>query len=151
MQVLFSHYGTLSIFDSSSQSASHELSPASVKTSKTRQLLIFLNRTLICIFSIAFQDAFRNVGWSIVKVSVMMVGEFEYVTSFIDSIGSNNDRTGNPLNPFPEIAVTFIFLFLLLMSIILMNLLVGNFTLILKHFIAYFFIYLFIYLSATSV
>lgn len=80
-----------------------------------------------------------------------MVGEFEYVTSFIDSIGSNNDRTGNPLNPFPEIAVTFIFLFLLLMSIILMNLLVGNFTLILKHFIAYFFIYLFIYLSAASV
>ena len=67
-----------------------------------------------------------------------MVGEFEYLTTFIDSIGSNNEHTGNPLNPFPEIAATFIFVFLLLMSIILMNLLVGNFTLILKHFIGYF-------------
>ena len=64
----------------------------------------------------------------------MMVGEFEYLTTFIESIGSNNERTKNPLNPFPEIAATFIFVFLLLMSIILMNLLVGNFTLILKHF-----------------
>jgi len=68
-----------------------------------------------------------------------MVGEFEYLTSFIESIGSNNERTGNPLNPFPEIALTFIFVFLLLMSIILMNLLVRNFKLILKHFIGYFF------------
>ena len=75
-----------------------------------------------------------------------MVGEFEYLTSFIESIGSKNEHTGNPLNPFPEIAVTFVFLFLLLMSIILMNLLVGNFTSISKHFIVNFSIYLFIYL-----
>lgn len=107
-------------------------------------------RALICLSSIAFQEAFRNVGWSIVKVSVMMVGEFEYLTSFIESIGSNNEHTGNPLNPFPEIAATFVFLFLLLMSIILMNLLVGNLTLILKRFVAYFFIYV-IYLFAASV
>ena len=105
-------------------------------------------RALICLSSIAFQEAFRNVGWSIVKVSVMMVGEFEYLTSFVESIGSNNEHTGNPLNPFPEIAVTFVFLFLLLMSIILMNLLVGNLTLILK---LLYLCYLFIYLFATSV
>lgn len=79
-----------------------------------------------------------------------MVGEFEYLTSFVESIGSKNEQTGNPLNPFPEIAVTFVFLFLLLMSIILMNLLVGNLTLILKRFVAYFFIYV-IYLLAASV
>ena len=74
-----------------------------------------------------------------------MVGEFEYLTTFIESIGTNNEHTKNPLNPFPEIAATFIFVFLLLMSIILMNLLVGNFTLILKHCM-FLFIYLFLFI-----
>ncbi len=78
----------------------------------------------ICLFLFYFQDAFGNLGYSIVKVTVMMIGEYEYVTTFIDSISNSSDVTRNPLNPFPEIALVFIFAFLFLMSIILMNLLV---------------------------
>ncbi|KAL9969322.1 hypothetical protein ACROYT_G021521 [Oculina patagonica] len=94
-----------------------------------RVFLVFF--IFIIAFAIVFfilfkeQDAFRNLGYSIVKVTVMMIGEYEYVTTFIDSIGSSSDVTRNPLNPFPEIALVFIFAFLFLMSIILMNLLVG--------------------------
>ena len=74
-----------------------------------------------------------------------MVGEFEYLTTFIESIGNNNEHTKNPLNPFPEIAATFIFVFLLLMSIILMNLLVGNCTLILLIMFLFIDLFLFIF------
>lgn len=70
------------------------------------------------------QESFSTLGLSIVKVSVMMVGEFEYDTAFISSIAASNDKTRNPLNPFPEIALIFMFAFLFLMAIILMNLLV---------------------------
>ena len=55
----------------------------------------------------------------------MMVGEFEYDDTFINTIKEDSEKTGNPLNPFPEISAVFIFLFLFMMSIILMNLLVG--------------------------
>ena len=66
------------------------------------------------------------MGWSFVKVSVMMVGEFDYDDTFISSINADDEKTGNPLNPFPEISAAFIFIFLFMMSIILMNLLVGT-------------------------
>ena len=54
-----------------------------------------------------------------------MVGEFEYDNTFVDSINSTSERTGNPLNPFPEISLFFMNVFLFMMSIILMNLLVS--------------------------
>lgn len=73
-----------------------------------------------------FQKSFQSVGWSFVKVSAMMVGEFEYDDTFINSINADDEKTGNPLNPFPEISAASIFIFLFMMSIILMNLLVGK-------------------------
>lgn len=54
-----------------------------------------------------------------------MVGEFEYDDTFVNSINSTSERTGNPLNPFPELSLAFLYLFLFMMSIILMNLLVS--------------------------
>ena len=56
-----------------------------------------------------------------------MIGEFEYDTTFVESINSSSETTRNPLNPFPEISMVFIYIFLFLMSIILMNLLVRLF------------------------
>lgn len=75
--------------------------------------------------TVSFQDSFRTVGWAFIKVSVMMVGEFEYDNTFVDSVNSTSEHTGNPLNPFPEISLFFIYVFLFMMSIILMNLLVS--------------------------
>ena len=56
----------------------------------------------------------------------MMIGELEFKDTFVESIGKNNTATKNPLNPFPEAALSFSMLFLFLMCIVLMNLLVGN-------------------------
>lgn len=86
----------------------------------------------IALHLIALQESFSTVGLSIVKVSVMMVGEFEYDDTFISSITGSNEKTKNPLNPFPEIALIFMFAFLFLMAIILMNLLVGKYSIICK-------------------
>ena len=59
-------------------------------------------------------------------VLVMTVGEIGFEETFIDTIGKNSTSTNNPLNPFPEASFVFISFFLLLMTIILMNLLVGS-------------------------
>ena len=55
----------------------------------------------------------------------MMVGEFEFDDTFINTIGKNSTSTRRPLNPFPQAAFVFLSIFMLLMAIILMNLLVG--------------------------
>ncbi|CAH1799596.1 unnamed protein product [Owenia fusiformis] len=61
------------------------------------------------------QVAFDNIGKSLVKTAVMMIGEFEF-----DSIFYGDEK----LN-YPEISYLLFVLFLVLMSIIIMNLLVG--------------------------
>lgn len=55
----------------------------------------------------------------------MMVGEFEFDDTFINTIGKNSTSTRRPLNPFPQAAFVSLSIFMLLMAIILMNLLVG--------------------------
>jgi hypothetical protein len=54
----------------------------------------------------------------------MMIGEIEYVDTFITSITAKNSVTNNPENPFPPLAFVFIFLFVFIIGIALMNLLV---------------------------
>ena len=61
---------------------------------------------------------------SILRVLVMMIGELDFGTSFIDTIGEKHPRTDNPLNPFPKVALFFSFLCLFLLAVALMNLLV---------------------------
>jgi len=56
----------------------------------------------------------------------MTVGEIDFGDTFIDTIGKNSTSTNNPLNPFPDASFIFISFFLLLMTISLMNLLVGS-------------------------
>lgn len=55
----------------------------------------------------------------------MMVGEFEFDDTFMNTIGKNSTSTRRPLNPFPQAAFVSLSIFMLLMAIILMNLLVG--------------------------
>lgn len=71
------------------------------------------------------QDAFLDIGRAFISVMVMMVGEFEFDDKFIKTIGKKSTTTQTPLNPFPDASFVFLAIFLLLMSIILMNLLVG--------------------------
>ena len=73
----------------------------------------------------------------------MMIGEFEYDTTFVESINSSSETTTNPLNPFPEISMIFIYIFLFLMSIILMNLLVRLFRYLTFIFDIYIFVSIF--------
>ena len=72
------------------------------------------------------QQAFTNPGRAFVKVMVMMIGEIEFDDTFIETIGKKSDTSRAPLNPFPGVSFVFLAFFLLLVSIILMNLLVGR-------------------------
>ena len=58
------------------------------------------------------------------KVTVMTIGELDYVEAFVETI--KKDRSpGHPLNPFPEAAFVFCCIFIFIMAIVLVNLLVG--------------------------
>nr|XP_022289771.1 transient receptor potential cation channel subfamily A member 1 homolog isoform X2 [Crassostrea virginica] len=61
------------------------------------------------------QDAFATVWESLIKTTVMMIGEFEYTDIFY----------GDQLDFYPEITYIMFVVFMILMSIIIMNLLVG--------------------------
>ena len=73
-----------------------------------------------------FQDPFKTFGRSVVKTTVMAIGEFDYTNMLIDGLGQANNRSGIrvPLIPFPAVSNTFFYIFLLTMPIVLMNLLV---------------------------
>ncbi|XP_043192938.1 transient receptor potential cation channel subfamily A member 1 homolog isoform X2 [Amphibalanus amphitrite] len=76
----------------------------------------------ITAFAISFfvllqnQAEFSSVGKSLLKTAVMMIGEFDYSNIFFDD---------SQTVPFPEVTYTLFVAFLILMSIIIMNLLVG--------------------------
>ncbi|XP_061171192.1 transient receptor potential cation channel subfamily A member 1 homolog isoform X1 [Saccostrea echinata] len=61
------------------------------------------------------QDAFATVWESLIKTTVMMIGEYEYENIFY----------GTQLDYYPEITYIMFVVFMILMSIIIMNLLVG--------------------------
>ena len=73
------------------------------------------------------QDSFATFGVALTRVSVMMTGEEDFTDTFVETIGRNNTKTEDPLNPFPETAFVFAMVFVLLMSIVLMNLLVSQY------------------------
>lgn len=61
---------------------------------------------------------------STLRVLIMMIGELDYGTIFVDNIAEENSSSQNPKNPFPSMAFFFIFLCLFLLTVSLMNLLV---------------------------
>ena len=65
-------------------------------------------------------DPFKTFGRSIVKTTVMAIGEFDYTNTLIDGLGQANNRSGIrlPLIPFPAISNTFFYIFMLTMPIV---------------------------------
>ncbi|XP_031557742.1 transient receptor potential cation channel subfamily A member 1-like isoform X3 [Actinia tenebrosa] len=71
-----------------------------------------------------FKDpSFNSFVRSFVKTTVMTLGEIDFTSTFVDSLGGNEN--GSPENPYPQVALVFCLVFMLAMSISLMNLLVG--------------------------
>uniref|UniRef100_A0A0N5AX88 Ion_trans domain-containing protein n=1 Tax=Syphacia muris TaxID=451379 RepID=A0A0N5AX88_9BILA len=64
------------------------------------------------------REEFKTRWLSVMKTTMMMVGEVDYVTMFFDNDGSMNKQP----NPWANIAL---FAFVIIMTILLMNLLVG--------------------------
>ena len=71
---------------------------------------------------ILLQENFENVGFSLIKSMVMMIGEFEFDDLFFDNVGNAPNEL-----PLPYQTTTFLFfvVFVCVMSIIVMNLLVS--------------------------
>ncbi|KAK3103049.1 hypothetical protein FSP39_016076 [Pinctada imbricata] len=64
------------------------------------------------------QDPFATPWEALIKTTVMMIGEFEYETIFYSDVSAHKDYH-------PEMTFIMFVVFLIIMSIILMNLLVG--------------------------
>ena len=75
---------------------------------------------------IIIQPAFHSVHHSLLRVLVMMIGELDFVPTFIETIGAKSEENKNLLNPFPFTGQFFLFLCLFLLTTALMNLLVRN-------------------------
>ena len=75
---------------------------------------------------IIIQDAFHSVHHSLLRVLVMMIGELDFLETFIETIGKKSEENTNLLNPFPITGQFFFFLCLFLLTTALMNLLVRN-------------------------
>ena len=56
----------------------------------------------------------------------MATGEFDYLTTFVETLDQRNPETKAPLVPYPELTNTFFYVFILAMPIVLMNLLVSS-------------------------
>ncbi|CAH3188686.1 unnamed protein product [Porites lobata] len=102
-----------------------------IEVTKTVFQVMFVFVFLVLGFALAFfvlfkeQPAFHSVHHSLLRVLVMMIGELDFVTTFIDTIGEKCKGNKNLLNPFPLTGQFFLFLCLFFLTTALMNLLVG--------------------------
>ncbi|XP_068747164.1 transient receptor potential cation channel subfamily A member 1-like [Montipora capricornis] len=86
---------------------------------------------IIFAFSMAFflllkeQDSFTSLWWSLAKTTIMMIGEIDYGSIIIEAKEQVNERNGAPLLPIPEFTAFIVVLFCMMVSVLLMNLLVG--------------------------
>ena len=76
------------------------------------------------------QDNFSSVWLSFVKIFVMMVGEMDYADMLTSNVVGSATVPGTniPYVPLPELSYVMFTLFVLSVSIILMNLLVSLFS-----------------------
>eukprot|EP00095_Tigriopus_kingsejongensis_P005747 maker-scaffold28_size608977-snap-gene-2.12 protein:Tk05747 transcript:maker-scaffold28_size608977-snap-gene-2.12-mRNA-1 annotation:"transient receptor potential cation channel subfamily a member 1-like protein" len=102
----------------------------------TDVLQTFLRFSIICtLFIIAFslgfhalmleQENFGSVWAAMMKTTVMMIGEFEFDDLFFDNIKFAGDGYESMMLPYREATIVFFLVFMIIMSIIVMNLLVG--------------------------
>lgn len=73
--------------------------------------------------------AFDSPTWALVKTYVMMIGEFEFEGMFTEHDDPDNDVSENAKDaknvPFPDYSTILFVVFVLVMSVIIMNLMVG--------------------------
>ena len=83
----------------------------------TRPFLISL---LVLSDFFCLQDNFSHMGFALVKMVVMMIGEYDF-----DSLFFSAEEDVGYIVPYPTFTLLFFLVFLVIMSIIVMNLLVG--------------------------
>jgi hypothetical protein len=72
------------------------------------------------------QVPFRGFGPSLLKSAVMMIGEFEYDTTF-NAMHEAGGKTSTSTVWFEAVTIMQFVLFLIIMTILIMNLLVSEF------------------------
>ena len=70
--------------------------------------------SFLFIFTFFFQTPFEAVPYALLKTTVMMTGEFEYEGLITDT-------------QFPELTYVFFLVFMIIMTIIVVNLLIGEY------------------------
>ena len=77
---------------------------------------------------LTFQNNFSSVWLSLVKIFVMMLGEMDYSDVLTDNVVDNVKVPGTNILyvPFPELSYIMFVVFVLSVSIVLMNLLVSQ-------------------------
>ena len=94
--------------------------------------LLFVFSIVILAFSLTFylmfirQVAFRNPLASIVKVLVMLTGEFDFDDTLSSNLGARDPKTGFPYVPFPSLSYVVFIIFVFLGAVAFTNLLVSS-------------------------
>ena len=75
------------------------------------------------LFTVFLQEEFRNIGWTFLKTGVMMIGELDYGSHWVDP---QEDEEIKMTATGTGISIFMYCLFLILMTILLMNMLVST-------------------------
>ena len=103
-----------------------------VKVIKTLVLVLFGFGVIILAFALTFnqlfikEKTFSSVPKSLMKTFVMFLGEMDYESFLTDSLSKKDSSSGFPLVPYSDMAYVVLFVFLIMISIGLMNLLVSK-------------------------
>lgn len=89
--------------------------------------VLLLGFTLVFFVLLKEEDNFSSVWFSMVKVFVMMLGEVDYTDMLSDNVVNSAKVPGTSILyvPFPELSYVLFVVFVLSVSVVLMNLLVG--------------------------
>ena len=79
---------------------------------------------LLMNFALLFQDVFAHAGFSTIKTLVMMLGEIDFGGMLAQNVTKVGIVPTSQL-PYPEFTIIYFVVFVALISILLMNLLVG--------------------------
>ena len=103
-----------------------------LRVSFTIVKLLFVFGIVIMAFSLTFylvfirQTAYRNLWASIVKVLVMITGEFDFDNTISANLNTKDSKTGFPYVPFPKLSYSVFTIFVFLGAVAFTNLLVST-------------------------
>ncbi|KAJ7385742.1 hypothetical protein OS493_013775 [Desmophyllum pertusum] len=90
-------------------------------------LIALTGYSLVFFILLKEQGNFADFWLALAKINIMMVGELDYTDLLVDNIGNNNTVPGTnvPYVPLPTLTFCLFLVFVLMVSIVLVNLLVG--------------------------